>query len=326
MDNKRLVYIGGLSNDTKIGSYVRQDMSNLKAIFEDYENEGKIILRTDEYITTRALSNRFSDTQILPWLFYFSGHSDVNQIQMSDGIIEKERFANIFDEDKITQNLQLVYLSSCSSTDIADALIDKKVKVVIASIGEIPAGLANTLSHMFFNQFLFSENIQKAFDRAKNQYLIDRSKFNVNQQIDFPWILRTSNESNPYKPLQKMNLSPEQKHQILLNSTSIRLQQLNYYFNEDKSDVKRQDLIQQEVEEIQQHIGDSITVANDKKENISTLVDVWKGSTPLQALPNSSRFLKADKSFSALAAPDRFQKKTETQLTTMLEEANQIIQ
>jgi len=326
MSKKRLIYIAGLSNDAKIGSFIQKDISNMKSIFENYENEGQVILRTDEIVTTTSLRERFSNTKVLPWLFYFSGHSDVNQIQMSDGTIAKKNFTDIFNYDRIIQNLQLVYLSSCKSFDIADTLCyEKKVKVVIASTANVNAGLSNIISKFFFNQFLFSDNIQQAFNQAKNFYKIDREKFNINQNVDFPWILLSSNESNLDKPLKKIKLSPEQKHQILMNSTSIRLNLLDYYLNEDKSNNKNHGLTKEEVKVIKDNLDSSITIVDDENENIQTLLDIWKTTTSLEVFPKQKRILNSNKEFKKMKSPEIFKNKTRNQIINMTEIASKII-
>lgn len=218
---KRLIYIAGQSDDDIIGNYVRDDINNMKNIFETYENEGQLILRTDELITKKSVMQRFRDNQIIPWLFYFSGHSDDNFIQFSDDKIPAELFVDFFTaHEPIVRELQLAYLGSCNSLSIANRLIDKNIKVVIASNQKVASYLANIVSKLFFNRFLISKNIGEAFDKTKIDFEFDRNNFNVNQDVDFPWVLLTSSEVNLGINLERVNLSAEQKNKILLNAAS----------------------------------------------------------------------------------------------------------
>ncbi len=321
---KRLVYIAGLSGDKTIGNYVREDIMNMKSIFEAHENEGQVILRTDEFVTKKSILNRFRDNKILPWLFYFSGHSDENQIELSDGNVPTDVFVGLFNDSRILDALQMVYLGSCDSLSIGKKLIDNKVKVVIASNKKVPSHLANIVSKLFFVRFLISENIQQAFDMTFNDYEFDRSNFNVNQEIDFPWELLTSSETNLIKQMRKINLSKEQKHSILMNSAAIRLDFLNYYLSEDKSLNIKSDLIKDETNEIKKNLDSALNIATEN-EDIKSLIGLWKKSTPIYQLPDQKRFLRTTGEINTLKLPNKFITGTKVQISDMIKVSNKIL-
>lgn len=324
MSTKRLVYIAGLSSDPGIGIYVREDMNNMKSVLESYENEGQIILRTDEYVTIESFIDRFGDNKILPWLFYFSGHSSNNDISFSDGNMAADVFVKILTSQKTKEALQLVYLGSCDSLTIGKKLIDNDVKVVIASSKKVKPHLANIVSKLFFYRFFVIKNIQEAYNMTLTYYEADRNKFNVNQTVDFPWVLLTSSETNLEKPLKPIRLSAVQKHQLVMNSTNIRLELLNYYITEDPSVGKNTDLIKEEASKIRDSLDTTLNIIDENK-NIRTLIEPWKNTPTIELLPDSERIMRTSRRIENLNLPQNFLRRTVDRVSTMRDLSNNIL-
>ncbi|WP_299547430.1 hypothetical protein [Seonamhaeicola sp.] len=324
MSNKRLVYVAGLSQDSDIGSFIRQDISNIKAILENYENEGQIILRTDEYATKRSIISRFMDNKVLPWLFYYSGHSDDNYIALSDAQIPADNFVNLFDNNRIREALQLVYLGSCNSLSIGKKLIDKNIKLVIVSDEKVQAHLANIVSQFFFNTLFTSNNIREAYETTENLFKLDRETFNVNEAVNFPWHILTSSETNLEKALKTIRLSPEQKHQLVMNVTSIRLDMLNYYLKEDASQGKQTDLIKKEAESIKDKLDTTIHNINEDGK-IRTLIEPLINSPTIDLLPSKDRLTRTSSIIKNLDFPKTFVERTVDRISNMRHLSDNII-
>jgi len=324
MSKKRLVYIAGLSGADDIGDFVREDMDNIKKVLENYENEGQIILRTDEYISRRNVIRRFMDNKILPWLFYYSGHSDDNEIVFSNGPMSTDTFVGILDDDRVREQLQLVYLGSCNSITIGNKLIEKGIKVVIASDKEVRPYLSNIISQFFFNNLFTSENIQKAFDRTVKLFDADRSSFNVNATTNFPWHLLTSSETNLEKSIKPIRLSAEQKHKMVMNTASMRLELLDYYISHDLSPEKNTSVIKEEVEEMRKTLDNTLEIINEN-ENIQSLIRPWKNNLTFDLIPKKERLMSTSRVIKNLNLPQNFLKSTVNQVEKMKEYSNDIL-
>lgn len=322
--SKRLVYIASSSSDKTIGSYIRQDVTNMKSIFEPYENEGKIIFRTDEFATHQTIVNRFRDNKILPWLFYFSGHSDSNGIRLEDRVLCPSQFVKIFDNDKIRETLQLVYLGSCNSIEIGKQLCENKIKLTIVSNKDVEPHLSNIVSKLFFNRFFFADTIQEAFRLTENDYKSDRERLMVNEDTEFPWRLLQYDHNDPI-PMKKIKLSAEQKTQIFMNSAAIRLQFLDYYLKDDKSKDKKTNLIKKEAKGIRINLSKSAAKV-DELENVNDIFSTWKGSALLNSMPKKNRFLRTTKPITSLSMSEDFVSQTKARANNMIKLTDEIIE
>ncbi|MEM7368724.1 MAG: hypothetical protein AAF587_08970 [Bacteroidota bacterium] len=219
---KRLIYIAGTANDPDIGRYIQQDISNMKDIFEYYEDRGRLLLRTDEMVDTELLLNRLqNESGVYPWLFYFSGHSSLDQIQLADKPQKIETFVKLFDDPELLKHLHIVYLSSCESIDIGHQLNEVGVKVVIVTREKIPAFLANVASSIFFRQLMRVRNIELAFELTKVSYQAQRSVVDYSQgnirEPEFPFEILSNQEETLRSPLPRINLRPEEEAVIKLH-------------------------------------------------------------------------------------------------------------
>jgi len=330
MNQKRLVYIGALANDEKIGTFIQTDLENMKQIFESYEDEGQIILRTDEILTTDLLIRRLALTKIYPWLFYFSGHSKVDAIQLSDREISSDDFANLFDNVALNNHLQLVYLGSCDSDDIGQKLIEKGVKVVIASTQEVPAHLANIVSRFFFNQFLLMPTIQEAFERTETLFRLTRGRLDIDTGVvlppDFPWLLLTSSETNLEKTLPKISLSPEQKYLTLVRSVEAELELTGYFqtYGLEHDLLADKTTFDADVISIKDHLEASLSLVenNDKVKN---LFDIWKSNASPNAHHRLGRFLRKNIHIEDLPQSNQFKKITKKNIGNLINLSERIL-
>ncbi len=324
MNYKRLVYVAGLSNDHRIGHYVRDDINNIKSILETHENNGEIILRVDEWVTKSRFMSRFRNAKILPWLCYYSGHSDEHHIAFSDGNVSTNTFVNFFSNSRVRDALALMFLGSCNSIEIGQKLIHKKIKTVIVSTKDVQPHLANIVSRLFFNRFFIAKNIQEAYDLTLADYEFDRSTFNVNGKADFPWELLTSSKTNLIKGVKQIKLTSTQRYQLIMNAASIRLDLLNYYIHHDVSENLKIDKLKREVLEIRDIFDETINITNES-ENIKSLIHLWKGSQSLESLPNEELILKTSKKIRTIKFPETFISKVKNNASHMINVSNTIL-
>lgn len=324
MERKRLVYIAGTSGDKSIGSYIREDIRNIKSILEVYENQGQIILRIDEWVRKEDAIARFRSSGILPWLFYFSGHSNGTQISLSDGNIPAEIFAKLFINSRTREALQLVYLGSCNSLAIGRKLIANKVKVVIVSDRNVRPDFANIVSRLFFYRLFISKNIQEAFDATCADYEFDRSTFNVNEHIDFPWQLLASNNSYLTKSFKQIRLTVQQKSQLVMNAASIRLDLLSYYMENNELSSIQTELIKEEASSIKNTLDKTIKEV-ETDQDMGTLFDLWKENRLQNFLPHNHRILKIPKSINHNNLQDDFMIQIKENARNMINVSDNII-
>lgn len=233
--SKRLFYISGIANDPDIGSFIQEDLNNIKLILEPFVDTGDITLRSDEMVNSSLLLNRLSQADKVPWLFYFSGHSDADSVTLTDGTFSAENFVNLFDNDRLRDQLQLVFMSSCKSNIIGEKLKEKGVKVVISSTTSVEPYLANVVSGLFFTHLMRSKSIGEAYETTQREFLFKREKLKFDgrtfKEVEFLWDIFSSSESNLCQPL--INFAPNRMQSTLAKVHEISMNvELTNYFNQ----------------------------------------------------------------------------------------------
>lgn len=93
----------------------------------------------------------------------------------------------------------------------------------------------------------------------------------------------------------------------------------------DNSSNKKTDLIKDEALQIKKSLTNAINFT-DRNENIHSLVNVWRNTTPIRSLPNNRRLLTVDnRRISELRSSNNFIHSTRSDLSNMLERSDRIL-
>ncbi len=100
-------------------------------------------------------------------IFHFSGHADSERLLFRDGSSHASGLAGLLGE---AQNLKLVFLNGCATSDQVKLLFDNNIKIVIATKGKVNDGIAHEFAETFYQALSDTDyTIRTAFEHALNE-------------------------------------------------------------------------------------------------------------------------------------------------------------
>lgn len=107
-------------------------------------------------------------------VFHYSGHADNQQLVFKSGNTNAKALAGLLGE---AQNLKLVFLNGCSTYDQVNLLLEKNIKVVVASKGKVSDGVAKEFAEKFYatiasKKYTIKEAFEHTINALKNENLI----------------------------------------------------------------------------------------------------------------------------------------------------------
>ena len=327
---KRLFYFTGIANDKKIGNYIQLDFTSIKKIYETYEDEGEIILRTDEIITTQLLTSRLlSTSDNYPWLFYYSGHSSKQYIKFEKPL-DIKTFVNLFRDSNLKKELKLVFLNSCESYKAGLALLKEGVNCVLMSKEKIYSPIAYMASQLFLAQLMTSDTISEAFERAKSVFFATRSNFDYSSKKsvrpEFPFEIKSQSETFLEDQLPQTTLSEigVLKSQERIKNVELDLQMKFIEHGKTHKIPVNKNLIQKNIKKSNYLLGNSLSEIS-KNVDSYEIIKVF-GESSIVNLPSLS---KNDKEkhilIESLKDPEGFRDLSKASIRNSIEKGNQLL-
>jgi hypothetical protein len=120
------------------------------------------------------LSDRFFDRLAV---FHFAGHSSMSHIVLQDQVLRAKHLSILLG---MKDGLQLVFLNSCQSGGMAKLLLERGVKVVIATHPHVKDELAQRMARYFYEALASGKTIKDAFQSAQT-----RLEAQVDEELHF---------------------------------------------------------------------------------------------------------------------------------------------
>lgn len=309
--------MSGVASDKDLYSYIQEDFFNLKEILELFEDNNKIILRTDEIVTLELIIKRLGRDRLYPWMFYFSGHSTDKMIMLNDREVPILEFANLFRTGSGERRIEIAFFNSCDSKDIGTAVIDAGVNVAIVTLRDIEAGLANTISKVFFGKLMVAKTVMEAYNFAENMFNIVTTHIDPAKRPLFPCRIMSRQETQLTKELPKFRYSPEQSYFIathMINSELQMLDAVKEYSIKQKVNINN-DSYDEHLKTINTSLN-KMTPLIQKGENFQNILRVIQKGDRAKLTP--SRLLNVKGSISEVKDPVNFKKKALFELEQLI--------
>lgn len=130
-------------------------------------------------------SPRTSATTSTVLIFHFSGHAGSERLIFRDGSSNAKGLAGLLGE---AQNLKLVFLNGCATSDQVKLLFDNNVKIVIATRGKVKDGIAKEFAQTFYLALSDTDyTIRTAFEHALNELKRKHTNFDSVPATPIVW-------------------------------------------------------------------------------------------------------------------------------------------
>jgi hypothetical protein len=150
---------------------------------DDLRNQERCALVREGGTTQTNLFKQLRDNRDNINIFYFSGHSneEILQLEYEDGSPHDASIITFASLLKEQNNLNLVFLNSCKSENLARELINHGIPVVIGTTQNVSQVLARDMASQFYLSLASGASVKTAFQEAKVSLQMEDST------EQFPW-------------------------------------------------------------------------------------------------------------------------------------------